>query len=156
MDEGSSSDIMFLKTQEKTQRTREDLKKVDSPLLGLAKLTIFPIGAMNITMVLGEGLKYISIEGLLLIVDASSPYHAILGQTKINPNKIAASTAHQKLKCSTSNGIGKVLGRPSHVQRVQCKLSLPTETQRNHRDRDGSNGRRTSSLTSIGVNRGQS
>lgn len=39
VDRGSSSEIMFLTTIRKLGWTREDLKKVDSPIFGLTKRT---------------------------------------------------------------------------------------------------------------------
>lgn len=73
VDRGYSLDIMFLKTLEKLGRMREDLTKVHQPILRLAKRTTFPIGAINLQMVLGEGQKNIESEILYIIIDARCP-----------------------------------------------------------------------------------
>lgn len=86
------------------------MKRVHFPLMGFAGRTIYQVGALHLSVVLGGGWKMIRTEIVFIVVDAPNSYNVILGQTTFNPHKIAVSPCHQKMKFPTLHGIGEVNG----------------------------------------------
>lgn len=95
-------------------KSRENLKNVDFPLIGFAGRTTYPLG--EITVVLCEGWKTLRTKITFIVIDAPNSFNVILGRTTLTPNKIVASTCHQKMKFLTPHGIDEVKG-DQHILR---------------------------------------
>lgn len=106
-------------------------------------------------MIFGERRKTIKIEFFFLIVDSSSPSHAIRGRTTINPNRTVASMTHEKLKFPTPNGIHEILDG-QFVSRLLHKISPQNDLNENRFHWNRPKGRWTLSLSNRGVDWGRS
>lgn len=54
IDSGNSTNVLFLDALKKMIRNEKDLKKVNSPLMGFASTTIYPVGVITLPVYLGE------------------------------------------------------------------------------------------------------
>lgn len=109
IDGGNLTDILFLGTFKNIGRSKNDLKLVEFTLIGFAGRTTYPLMAITLSVIVGEGWKIIDVSVTFIVVDVRVSYSAILRRTTINPNKIGVSTIHQKMKFLTRNDIGEVL-----------------------------------------------
>lgn len=55
-------------------KMKEDLKKVDFPLIGFVAIT-HPLGAINLSIVFGEGWKALRVEVVFIVVDTPNSYN---------------------------------------------------------------------------------
>ena len=58
---------------------REQLVSVNAPLVGFRGMRVFPIGAVTLTVTVGDYPQQITKEVTFLVVDCSFAYNAILG-----------------------------------------------------------------------------
>ena len=63
---------------------REQLVLVNAPLVGFEGMRMFPIGAVTLTVTVGDYPQQITKEVTFLVVDCSSAYNAILEQPTLN------------------------------------------------------------------------
>ena len=89
---------------------REQLVLVNAPLVGFGGMRMFPIGAVTLTVTVGDYPQQITKEVTFLVVDCSSAYNTILGQPTLNSWKAATSTYHLMIKFPTNYGVGELRG----------------------------------------------
>lgn len=64
------------------------LKIVDFPLIGFIRSTIYPLGSITLSVVLGDRSNNLKLEVSFIVVVSLTFYNAILGRTTIDTNKI--------------------------------------------------------------------
>lgn len=107
--------------------------------VGFVERLTFLMWPINLWIDFEEGWKTTEAIILFIVADALSSYCDMMGWTMINPKGIITFTTHQKLKCSTFNGTGEVLG----AQTMLHELSPPKELEggSGHQNRVGPNTR---------------
>ena len=83
---------------------------VNPPLVGLRGMRVFPIGAITLTVTVGDYPQQITKEVTFLVVDCSSIYNAILGLPTFNSWKAVISTYHLMIKFPMDYGVGELRG----------------------------------------------
>ena len=82
----------------------EDLSKYDTPLVGFYGKVVMPEGQIKLSVVTERK----EVEVNFIVVNAFSPYTAILGWPGIHAMGVAPSMLHQKIKFPTEDGVAVV------------------------------------------------
>lgn len=110
VDSESSTDVLFLEAFLSMRKSREDINKVDFPLIRFAGKITYPLRAIRLPVVLGMKGGRLKDGNHLHSARHSKLLQHHLRCTTLNPHKIVASTSHQKMKFPTTHGIGEVKG----------------------------------------------
>lgn len=102
----TSTDVLFLDALKKIERSENDLKKVNFPLMGFASNYTYLVGAFTLPVYICEGWKSLTINITFIIVDAPTSNNVILGRSTLNSHQMVHSTYHQMMKFPTSHDIG--------------------------------------------------
>ena len=81
IDQGSSSEVMYLELFHKLKLNIADLKEATVPLVDFVGRITMPLGKIFLLLMVGNISKLIE----FLMVDIESPYHAILGRVGSMP-----------------------------------------------------------------------
>ena len=63
---------------------REPLVPMNAPLVGFEGTRVYPLGAVTLSVMVGDYPQQITKDVTFLVVDCSSVYNAILGQPTLN------------------------------------------------------------------------
>lgn len=91
VDQGSSAEIMYLSLFKELNIPQSSLVPTNVPLIGFSGTPVWPLGKIVLPVV--TGLVAVNME--FIVVDAPSPYNAILGRNWLHSIKAIASTYHQ-------------------------------------------------------------
>ena len=105
VDNGSSTDILYYPTFQQMRLGRDQLRLVNSPLVGFKGMKVQPVGTITLPMVVGAYPQQITKEVNFLVVDCSSSYNAIIGKPISNSWKPVTSTYHLSVKFPIEYGI---------------------------------------------------
>ena len=94
MDQGSGVEIMYLDLYNGLNLKPEDLTGYDSPLLGFDGKVVVPKGQIRLPMQAGSEV----VEVDFIVVDAYSPYTAIIVRPWLHALGVVSSTLHLKVK----------------------------------------------------------
>jgi hypothetical protein len=110
MDNGSSADILFLKTFEKMNLSQHMLHPPEYPLLGFGRKPIKPMGKIALLVSFGD-LENARIETLTFdVVDMYHPYLAIFGRGFMNKFNVVIRQQFLCLKILAPKGVITVFG----------------------------------------------
>jgi hypothetical protein len=110
MDNGSSADILFLKTFEKMNLSQHMLHPPEYPLLGFGRKPIKPMGKIALLVSFGD-LENARIETLTFdVVDMYHPYLAIFGRCFMNKFNVVIRQQFLCLKIPAPKGVITVFG----------------------------------------------
>ena len=101
---------------------RDQLRPVNSPLVGFGGMKVQPVGIITLPVVVGVYPQQIAKEVNFLIVDCSSFYNAIIGRPTLNNWKSVTFTFHLSVKFPTNYGIGQVQG--DQLAARECYLAM--------------------------------
>ena len=76
---GSSVDILYYPTFQQMGIDRERLIPTNAPLVDFGGTRVLPLGAITLSVVVGDYPQQITKDVTFLVVDCSSAYNAILG-----------------------------------------------------------------------------
>lgn len=107
---GSSTDVLFLDALKTMGKSEKDIKIVNFPLMRFASTTTYLVGAITLSLHLGEGWKARTINVTFIVVDAPASNNAVFGHSTLNPHRMVHSTYHQLIKFLTPHDIGVVRG----------------------------------------------
>ena len=94
----------------------------NAPLVGFGGTRVLPVGAITLSVTVGDYSQQITKDVTFLVVDCSSVYNGILGRPTLNSWKAATSTYHLMIKFSTEYGIGKLRG--DQVAARECYIAM--------------------------------
>ena len=122
MDNGSSADILYYPAFQQMRLERDQLRPVNSPLVGFGGMKVQPVGTVTLPVVVGAYPQQVARDMNFLVLDCSSSYNAIIGRPTLNSWKAVTSTYHLSVKFPTEHGIGQVQGDQLAVR--ECYLSM--------------------------------
>ena len=107
---GSSTDILYYPTFQQMGIGREQLTPMNASLVGFGGTRVLPLGAITLSVVVGDYPQQIAKDVTFLVVDCSSAYNAILRQPTFNSWKVVTSTYHLMIKFPTDYEMGDLRG----------------------------------------------
>ena len=108
VDNGSSVDILCYPAFQQMRLGWDQLRLVNSPLVGFGGMKVQPVGIVTLPVVVGAYPQQVAKDVNFLVVDCSSSYNAIIGRSTLNSWKAVTSTYHLSVKFPTEHGIGQV------------------------------------------------
>ena len=101
---------------------REWLIPMNAPLVGFRETRVLPLGAITLSVVVGDYPQQIAKDVTFLVVDCSSAYNAILGRPILNSWKAVTSTYHLMIKFPTDYSMGELRG--NQVAAHECYVAM--------------------------------
>ncbi|XP_050280773.1 uncharacterized protein LOC126721755 [Quercus robur] len=95
----------------------EDLKAYDSPLVSFEGKTVFLKGQIRLPIQTGSDI----VEVDFIVVDAYSPYTAIVARPWLHALGAVSSTLHQRVKYSSEGQVKEIVGDQAMAR--QCMVS---------------------------------
>ena len=87
---------------------RERLIPTNAPLVGFGGIMVLPLGAITLSIVVGNYPQQIAKDVTFLVVDCSFADNAILGRPTLNSWKAVTSTYHLMIKFPTDYSVGEL------------------------------------------------
>ncbi|XP_050290339.1 uncharacterized protein LOC126728584 [Quercus robur] len=122
VDNGSSVDILYYPTFQQMRIHREQLVPINAPLVGFGGTRVFPLGAVTLSVTVGDYPQQITKDVTFLMVYCSFAYNAILGRPTLNSWKAVTSTYHLIIKFPTDYGVGEL--RRNQVAARECYIVM--------------------------------
>ncbi|XP_030930756.1 uncharacterized protein LOC115956557 [Quercus lobata] len=119
MDGGSGTEVMYPDLYEGLRLKPEDLMPYNSPLMSLDGKFIIPKDTIRLPI--QTGLEIVEVN--FIVVDAYSPYTAIVGRPWLHTLGAVASSLHQKVKFPSGDQVLKIRGCQSTAR--QAPVSPP-------------------------------
>ena len=94
----------------------------NAPLVGFGGTRVLPLGAITLSVTVGDYPKQITKDVTFLVVDCPSAYNGILGRPTLNSWKAATSTYHLIIKFTAEYGIGELRG--DQVDARECYIAM--------------------------------
>ena len=101
---------------------KERLIPTNAPLVGFGGSRVFPLGAVTLSVTVGDYPQQITKDVTFLAVDCSSAYNAILGRPTLNSWKAVTSTYHLMIKFPTDYGVGELCR--SQIAARECYVAM--------------------------------
>ena len=117
VDQGSVAEIMYLDLYKGLSLRVEDLTPYSSPLVSFEGNVIIPKGQIRLPVQTSSE----TVEVDFIIVDAYSPYTAIVARPWLHTLGVVSSTLHQKVKYPSEGQIKEILGNQAMAQ--QCMVA---------------------------------
>ena len=124
VDTGSTIEIMYHNCFRRMGLKHSDLEPMHIPLIGFSAKPVYPLEKLRIPVRAG----IVTVETEFVVVDAPSPYNAIVGRTWLHDIKGIASTYHQRLKFPRPNGREVVTG--DQITAKQCVLVVAPDQKK--------------------------
>ena len=94
----------------------------NAPLVSFGGIRVLPLGAITLSVTVGDYPQQITQDVTFLVVDYSSVYNGILGRPMLNSWKAATLTYHLMIKFLTEYGIGELRG--DQVAARECYIAM--------------------------------
>ena len=108
VDNGSSTDIIYLSAFQQLKVAPERLSPFKSPLVSFNGDKVYPKGIVTLTVTMGSYLRQLTHQLDYLVVDCPSSYNVIIGRPILNRWKAVTTTYCLKVKFPTENGVGEI------------------------------------------------
>ncbi|XP_030946051.1 uncharacterized protein LOC115970583 [Quercus lobata] len=115
--QGSGAEIMYLDLYKGLNLRPKDLTAYDSPLVSFDGKDFIPRGQIRLPMQVGSEV----VEVDFIVVDAYSPYTAIMARPWLYALRAVSSTLHQKVKYLANGQINEIVGSQSTAR--QCLVA---------------------------------
>ena len=131
MDQGSAVEIMYPDLYKGLNLRAEDLTPYSSPLVSFKGKIIIPKGQIKLFVQTGSEV----VEVDFIVVDAYSPYTAIVAKPWLHTLGVVSSTLYQKVKYPLEGQIKEILGdqstaRQCLVATIQYKLEAKSSAHK--------------------------
>ena len=117
IDQGSAAEIMYPNLFKGLGLKPEDLSAYSSPLVSFEGKMVVPKGQIRLPV--QTGLDVVEVD--FIVVDAFSPYTAIMGRPWLHSLGIVSSTLHQKVKYPSKGQVLEIVGSQSMAR--QCLIA---------------------------------
>ena len=117
VNQGSAAEIMYPDLYKGLNLKAEDLTPYSSPLVSFERKVIIPKGQIKLPVQTGSEV----VEVDFIVVDAYSPYTAIVVRLCLHTLGVVSSTLHQKVKYPSEGQIKEILGDQSMAK--QCLVA---------------------------------
>ena len=117
IDQGSFAEVMYQELYEKLGLGKSDMSKFSSPVFGFSGESTVPVGKTTLPVLAGP----INLQTEFIVIQAPSPYNAIMGRSWLHKMRAIPSNLHQKLRFPTKDGIMEISG--DQVAAKQCVLA---------------------------------
>ena len=122
VDNGSSADILYYPTFQQIGIGREWLISTNASLVGFGGTRVLPLGAITLSVVVGDYPQQIAKDVTFLVVDCSSAYNVILRRLTLNSWKAITSIYLLMIKFPTDYGMGELRG--DQVAACECYVAM--------------------------------
>ena len=109
IDQGSAAEIMYPDLFKGLGLKPEDLTTYSSPLVSFEGKMVVPRGQIRLPVQTGSDV----VEVDFIVVDAFSPYKAIIGRPWLHSLSAVSSTLHQKVKYPSRGPVLEIVGSQS-------------------------------------------
>ena len=106
MDQGSAAEIMYPDLYKGLNLKAKDLTPYSSPLVSFEGKIMIPKGQVRLPMQTGS--EVVKVD--FIVIDAYSPYTAIVARPWLHTLEAVSSTLHQKVKYPFEGQIKEILG----------------------------------------------
>ena len=113
VDPGSTVEVMYPDLYNGLNLRPEDLTPYDSPLINFEGKTVIPKGQIRLPVQTGSEV----VEVDFIVVDAYSPYTAIVARPWIHALDAVCSTLHQKVKYPSRGQVEEIRGDQAIVRK---------------------------------------
>ncbi|XP_075644990.1 uncharacterized protein LOC142615979 [Castanea sativa] len=120
VDQGSGVEIMYSDLYKGLNLKLKDLTTYDSPLISFDGKAIVPKGQIRLPMQSGSEV----VEVNFIVVDAYSPYTAIVARPWLYDLGFVSSTLHLKVKFPSGDQIEKLVGSQSMARQCMAAAIL--------------------------------
>ncbi|GAV88333.1 hypothetical protein CFOL_v3_31756 [Cephalotus follicularis] len=110
IDSGSSANILYKHAFDQLRIAADQLKPVNTPMVGFAGKMVHPMGSINLSVVAGTTPRQTQVEMTFLVVDTPSPYNATIGRPGLYLMEAIVSTRHLLMKFPIRFCAGEVRG----------------------------------------------
>ena len=117
VDQGSAAEIMYPDLYKRLSLRAEDLTPYSSPLISFEGKVIILKGQIRLLVQTGSE----TVEVDFIVVDAYSPYTAIVARPWLHTLGAVSSTLHQKIKYPSEGQIEQILGDQTMAR--QCMVA---------------------------------
>ena len=117
VDQGSAAEIMYPDLFKGLNLKIEDLMPYNSPIVSFEGKIIIPKGQVRLPVQAGSEI----VEVDFIVVDAYSPYTAIVARPWLHTLGAVSSTLHQKIKYPSGGKIEEILGDQTMAR--QCMIA---------------------------------
>ena len=118
VDQGSADEIMYPDLYKGLNLSAEDLTPYSSPLVSFEGKIIIPKGQIRLPVQIGS--EVVKVD--FIVVDAYSPYTAIVARLWLHTLGAVSSTLHKKVKYPSKGQIKEILGDQSMAR--QCLVAV--------------------------------
>ena len=127
--QGSTAEIVYPDLYRGLNLKAEDLTPYSSPLVSFEGKIIIPKGQVRLPVQTGSEV----VEVDFIVIDAFSPYTAIVARPWLHTLEAVSSTLHQKVKYPSGGQIKEILGdqamaRQCMIAAIQHKPEVETST----------------------------
>ena len=117
VDQGSAAEIMYPDLYKGLGLRAEDITPYSSPMVSFKGKVIIPKGQIRLPVQIDS----VTVEVDFIVVDAFSPYTAIVARPWLHTLGVVSSTLHQKVKYPSEGQIEEILGNQAMVW--QCMVA---------------------------------
>ena len=117
VDQGSAVEVMYPDLYKGLNLKPEDLSPYDSPLVSFEGKIVIPKGMIRLPVQTDSDV----VEVNFIVVDAYSPYTAIVARPWLHALGAVSSTLHQKVKYPSEGQVKEIIGNQGMAR--QCMVS---------------------------------